>query len=149
MKLLLKVKIITTVITFIEICWSDWSWMVIWSYWRGFHFKMNSGSYSWGVETFKAELPLWYCAMLLWREEKWTVGNYLGDNCIQNFHLGRYIVGYTVRNLVLRRRLRVAVKLNFWPYIRRYTRRRKTKFLTVFPMIYLPKWKFWIWLSPF
>ena len=26
---------------------------------------------------------------------------YLGDNCIQNFHLGRYIVGYTVRNLVL------------------------------------------------
>ena len=27
----------------------------------------------------------------------------LGDNCIQIFHLGRYIVGYTVRNLVLRR----------------------------------------------
>ena len=26
---------------------------------------------------------------------------YLGDNCIQNFHLGRYIVGYTVGNLVL------------------------------------------------
>ena len=25
----------------------------------------------------------------------------LGDNCIQNFHMGRYIVGYTVRNLVL------------------------------------------------
>ena len=25
----------------------------------------------------------------------------LGDNCIQNFHLGRYIVGYTVANLVL------------------------------------------------
>ena len=25
----------------------------------------------------------------------------LGDNCIQNFHLGRYIVGYTVGNLVL------------------------------------------------
>ena len=24
----------------------------------------------------------------------------LGDNCIQNFHLGRYIVGYTVGNLV-------------------------------------------------
>ena len=22
----------------------------------------------------------------------------LGDNCIQNFHLGRYIVGYTVGN---------------------------------------------------
>ena len=27
----------------------------------------------------------------------------LGENCIQNFHLGRYIVGYTVGNLVLRR----------------------------------------------
>ena len=25
---------------------------------------------------------------------------HLGDNCIQNFHLGRYIVGYTVGNLV-------------------------------------------------
>ena len=23
---------------------------------------------------------------------------HLGDNCIQHFHLGRYIVGYTVRN---------------------------------------------------
>ena len=27
----------------------------------------------------------------------------LGDNCIQNFHLRRYIVGYTAGNLVLRR----------------------------------------------
>ena len=26
----------------------------------------------------------------------------LGDNCIQNFDLGRYIVRYTVGNLVLR-----------------------------------------------
>ena len=34
----------------------------------------------------------------------------LGDNCIQNFHLGRYIVGYTVGNLVLRRRVSGAVK---------------------------------------
>ena len=25
----------------------------------------------------------------------------LGDNCIQNFHLGRYIIGYAVENLVL------------------------------------------------
>ena len=25
----------------------------------------------------------------------------LGDNCIQNIHFGRYIVEYTVRNLVL------------------------------------------------
>ena len=27
--------------------------------------------------------------------------NEIGDNCIQNFHLGRYIVGYRVGNLVL------------------------------------------------
>ena len=33
----------------------------------------------------------------------------LGDNCIQNFHLGRYIVGYTVGNRIFR------------TYIRRYT----------------------------
>ena len=45
----------------------------------------------------------------------------LGDNCIQNFHLGRYIVGYTVGNLVLRRRASGAVKRDFRPYIRRYT----------------------------
>ena len=44
-----------------------------------------------------------------------------GDNHIQNFHLGRYIVGYTFGNHVLRLRSRVAVKLNFRPYIRRYT----------------------------
>ena len=29
---------------------------------------------------------------------------HLGDNCIQNFHFGRYILGYTIGNLVLRRR---------------------------------------------
>ena len=45
----------------------------------------------------------------------------LGDNCIQNFHLGRYIVGYTVGNLVLRRRMSGAVKRDFRTYIRRYT----------------------------
>ena len=44
-----------------------------------------------------------------------------GDNHIQNFHLGRYIVGYTFGNHVLRLRLRVAVKLNFRLYVRRYT----------------------------
>ena len=40
----------------------------------------------------------------------------LGDNCIQNVHLGRYIVGYMVGNY-----LRGAVKRNFRPYNRRYT----------------------------
>ena len=45
----------------------------------------------------------------------------LGDNCIQNFLLGRYIIGYTVGNLVLRRRVSGAVKRDFRTYIRRYT----------------------------
>ena len=45
----------------------------------------------------------------------------LGDNCIQNFHLGRYIVGYMVGNLVLRRRASGAVKHDFGTYIQRYT----------------------------
>ena len=47
--------------------------------------------------------------------------NYLGDNHIQIFHLGRYIVGYTFGNLVLRRRASTAVKRDFRTYIRRYT----------------------------
>ena len=45
----------------------------------------------------------------------------LGDNFIQNFHLGRYIVGYMVGNLVLRRRISGAVKRDFRTYIQRYT----------------------------
>ena len=45
----------------------------------------------------------------------------LGDNCVQNFQLGRYIVGYTVGNLVLRRRASGDVKRDFRTYIRRYT----------------------------
>ena len=36
-------------------------------------------------------------------------------------YLGRYIVGYTVGNLVLRRRASGAVKRDFRTYIRRYT----------------------------
>ena len=44
----------------------------------------------------------------------------LGDNCIQNVHLGRYIVGYMVGYLVLRC-VSGAVKLNFRLYNRRYT----------------------------
>ena len=45
----------------------------------------------------------------------------LGDNCIRNFHLGRYIVGYTVRNLVLRPHASGAVKRDFQTYIWQYT----------------------------
>ena len=46
---------------------------------------------------------------------------HLGDNCIQYFHLGSYIIGYTVGNLVLWRRASGAVKRDFRTYIRRYT----------------------------
>ena len=50
-----------------------------------------------------------------------VTGSKLGDSCIQIFHLWRYIVGYTVGNLVLRRRVSGAIKRDFRTYIRRYT----------------------------
>ena len=43
------------------------------------------------------------------------------DNSIQNFHLGRYIVGYTVGILALRGRASGAVKRDFRLYIGQYT----------------------------
>ena len=46
---------------------------------------------------------------------------HLGDNHIQNFHLGRYIVKYTVENLVLWQRVNGDVKRYFRTHIRRYT----------------------------
>ena len=45
-------------------------------------------------------------------------GTDLGDNCIQNFQFGRYIIGYTVENLVLRRRASGAEK-RFFPNVYR------------------------------
>ena len=51
----------------------------------------------------------------------WTWLKDLGDNCIQNFHLGRYFVGYTVGNLVLRQHPSGAVKCDFRTNIQRYT----------------------------
>ena len=51
----------------------------------------------------------------------WSIFYKLGDNCIQNVHLGRYNVEYTVRNLFIRWCLSGAVKLDFRQYIRRYT----------------------------
>ena len=75
------------------------------------------------------EIYMYSCyATLIWKWRKiadflitaW-VNPYLGDNCIQNFHLGRYIVGYTVGNLVLWRRASGAVKRDFRMYIQRYT----------------------------
>ena len=65
--------------------------------------------------------------VIIWRDQSYnsfgvySYVNKLGDNCIQNIHLGRYIVGYTVGNLVLRRRASGAVKRDFRTYIRRYT----------------------------
>ena len=44
-----------------------------------------------------------------------------GITVFKSFYLGRYIVGYTVGNLVLRRRASGAVKREFRTYIRRYT----------------------------
>ena len=46
---------------------------------------------------------------------------HLGDNCIQNFYLGRYIVGYTVGNLVLFGRAIETIKRDFRTYIPQYT----------------------------
>ena len=71
------------------------------------------------------------------------------QKCIRKakFSFGRYIVGYTFGNHVLRLRLRVAVKLDFRPYIRRntslkqlspYSRRVKTC-LHPFPAATIPK----------
>ena len=37
----------------------------------------------------------------------------LGDNCIQNFNLLRYIIEYTVENFVLLRRTNGALKRDF------------------------------------
>ena len=55
---------------------------------------------------------------LIWDETVETHKN--GDNHIQNLNMGRYIVGYSFGNHPLRLRSRVAVKLNFRPYIRQY-----------------------------
>ena len=40
-------------------------------------------------------------------------GLYFGDNCIQIFHLGRYIFRYTVGNLVLRQHVKRPLSLVF------------------------------------
>ena len=44
--------------------------------------------------------------------------NKLEDTCIQNFHLGRYIVGYMVGNFVLRRRSNWKLLMHFLTFIR-------------------------------
>ena len=54
-------------------------------------------------------------------KEKLLIVHRDGDNHIQNFHLGRNIIGYTFGNHVLRLHIHVTIKLNFRPYIREYT----------------------------
>ena len=68
----------------------------------------------------KALHERFHCIVCGWHLNA-TQNIYLGDNCIQKLHFGRYIVGYTVENLVLRRRASGAVKREFRTYIRRYT----------------------------
>ena len=41
-------------------------------------------------------------------EGKMLMGHFKWDNCIQNFHLGRCIVGYMVGNLVLQQHVTIS-----------------------------------------
>ena len=74
-------------------------------------FKIILKSY-FGVETL-GFLPICVTLKASFHNVSRKSVNNLGENCIQNFHLGRYIVGYTVGNLVLRRRVSGAVKRDF------------------------------------
>ena len=47
--------------------------------------------------------------------------NKLGDNCIKNIHMGKYIFGCTVGDLVLRQHASGAFKRDFQMYIQQYT----------------------------
>ena len=67
------------------------------SLFNGGHFEIQDGHHNFGRITCVRQFFLYH----------------LGDNCIQNFHLGRYTVG----NLVLRRRISGAVKRDFRTYI--------------------------------
>ena len=57
----------------------------------------------------------------------------MGITIFKIFIFFRYIIGYTFGNHVLRLCLRVAVKLNFRPYIRRYTS-PNAKFENMYPL---------------
>ena len=73
-----------------------------------------SRSRGWDKEIPHGVLPMEQLVL----SDKWARKPY------SKFHLGRYIDGYTVENLVL-------LKLNFRPYIRRYTSPKKLN--TVIP----------------
>ena len=55
-----------------------------------------------------------------WQNFQFAPNNHLGDNCIQNVHLWRYIIGNIVGKFVLRRHLSGAVERNLRPYNRWY-----------------------------
>ena len=67
-------------------------------------------------------LPTTYHNTCIWKFE------WLGDNCIQTIHLGRYIVGYMVGNLVLRWRRSRAIKRGFQLYILWYTSQNENEY---------------------
>ena len=54
-------------------------------------------------------------------KDTYMIRTLLGGNCIQNFHMGRYINVYMVGNLFLQLRLSGAVKRDFRPYIQQFT----------------------------
>ena len=67
-------------------------------------------------------------------KEKMLLLHWNGDNNVQSFHLGRYIVGYTVGNLVLQRRVSGVTNHGFRTNIRRSTT-RNDNFEYSYPLI--------------
>ena len=60
-----------------------------------------------------SKIILYYKNILYYKQQnhdRYCKKTELGDNCIQNFHLGRYIVRYMVGNLVLRRHTSGTIK---------------------------------------
>ena len=71
------------------------------------------------TESLKAKVR--FCLIFKSLFDPYNCCDYLGDDCIQIFHFGWYIIGYKVGKFVLRRRISGAVKHNCRPSIRRYT----------------------------
>ena len=91
---------------------SSWDFMLSWVE----HEKKFYTTSMPGVACHQSQLHwlFWRMNSLNWKCFAWAseLGScQIGDNCIRKFHLGRYIVGYTVENLV---------KRDFRTYIRRY-----------------------------
>ena len=68
---------------------------------------LKSKQYTWLYGQFQMSLKFEHNFMWNWLYQS-------GDKCIQNFHLGRYIVGFMIGNFVWRRGSRT-VKRNFQP----------------------------------